>query len=112
MSMRAQHWFAWIAHGLVLMLGSSAVADDAVADAIHDRLLTLDSHIDTPSVMARGGFDIEVRHDVSRDRSQVDLPRLREGGIDAGFFIVFIPQGALDAAGFAAAKEHADRLFQ
>lgn len=96
---------------LTVLIAGSLEGNDETADAIHARIMTLDSHLDTPSVMARGDFNIEERHDHLRDRSQVDLPRLREGGIDGGFFIVFIPQGPLDSAGFAAAKAHADRLF-
>ena len=48
-------------------------------------LLTLDSHLDTPFVLDRKGFDIGRRHDWQTDYAQVDLPRMKEGGLDGGF---------------------------
>jgi len=61
--------------------------------AIHEALLTLDSHLDTPLDLERPGWDIMQRHDVADDLSQVDLPRMTEGGLDGGFFAIFIGQG-------------------
>jgi membrane dipeptidase len=43
----------------------------------------------------------------ARDGSQVDLPRMIEGGVDGGFFVVFTPQGARGAPGNALARDHA-----
>lgn len=82
--------------------------DDA---SVHARALVMDSHIDLPSVMLRGGFDISHRHDVLRDMSQVDLPRLRQGGVDGGFFVVYLPQGPLTQEGYEQARRRADQLF-
>lgn len=80
--------------------------------AVHARLLTLDTHLDTPLRLTRPGFDIAARNDVTRDGSQVDLPRLREGGLKAGFFAIFIAQGRQDAAGLAQAQRQADRIYE
>ena len=60
--------------------------------AIHDRILTLDSHIDIPWP-DRGDFASG-----SADR-QVDLPKLREGGLRAVCLAAYIPQTALDETG-------------
>lgn len=60
--------------------------------AIHDRILTLDSHIDIPWP-DRGDFASG-----SADR-QVDLPKLREGGLRAVCLAAYIPQTALDDTG-------------
>ena len=38
----------------------------ARAKALQQRLLTLDSHLDTPANFGRAGFDIEQRHDQDR----------------------------------------------
>lgn len=67
----------------------------------------LDTHFDTPANLGRPGWSILDRHDTARDGSQVDLPRMIEGGVDGGFFAVFTPQGARGAAGNAAARDHA-----
>ncbi|MFP4489276.1 MAG: dipeptidase [Bacteroidales bacterium] len=59
------------------------------ADKLHDRILTVDSHCDTPMRMMRSDFDLGQRN----DDGCVDFPRMEEGGLDAEFFAVFIGQG-------------------
>jgi len=63
--------------------------------ALHERLLVLDTHLDTPALLARPGWDILKRHSVAEDGSQVDYPRLVEGGLDGGWWAVYTPQGPL-----------------
>ena len=41
------------------------------------------------------------------DGSQVDLPRMDEGGLDGGFFVIYTPQGALTAEGYREARDAA-----
>jgi membrane dipeptidase len=98
---------------LALMLGSMAFAparaDPAVpADvrALHEGLITLDTHLDTPANFSRPGWDILDRHKISQ-RSLVDYPRMVDGGLDGGFFAVFTPQGPRTPAGNAAARDAA-----
>ena len=73
----------------------------------HDDFLVLDSHLDTPLVLDRAGFDITRRHDWQKDYAQVDLPRMREGGLDGGFWVIYTAQGALTKRGYAKALAHA-----
>ena len=73
----------------------------------HDDFLVLDSHLDTPLVLDRAGFDITRRHDWQRDYAQVDLPRMREGGLDGGFWVIYTAQGPLTKRGYAKALAHA-----
>ena len=76
--------------------------------AIHDRVLTVDTHCDTPMRLLSGEWDIGERHEPSDRRSgKVDLPRMAEGGLDAEFFAVFIGQGERTPEGYARAKERA-----
>lgn len=82
------------------------------AAEIHARVLTLDSHLDTPIVMNRYDFfDIRNKHDVWGYDSQVDLPRMIEGGLDGGFFVVYLGQGPLTIDGRANAKVRAREIF-
>ena len=82
------------------------------ARAIHDRALTVDTHIDTPMHMLREGWKIGERHDPSqRESGKVDLPRMAEGGLDAAFFAVFVGQGERTPDGYAKAKERAMTLL-
>ena len=56
--------------------------------------------------LARPGWDISQRHRYADDLSQVDLPRMREGRLDGGFFAVFTPQGPRTPEGRTLASEH------
>jgi membrane dipeptidase len=82
------------------------------AHKIHERILTLDTHADAPINMVKDGFDIGMRHDRVRDKSQIDFPRMKEGGMDAMFFAVYMAQGPRTAAGHAEAKAKALNIFQ
>lgn len=81
--------------------------------ALHERLFTLDTHIDTPTAsLMRDGWDFGARHERAVDHSQCDLPRMAEGGIDAMVFAVYTAQAARTAAGFAAALGMARAVFE
>lgn len=90
----------------LLCLFSPALWAQELALQLHQRLTVLDSHLDTPMQLARPGWDIAQRHRYGDDLSQVDLPRMREGGLDGGFWAVFTPQGPLTAEGRTLASEH------
>lgn len=82
------------------------------AQEIHERVLTVDTHCDTPLLMIRRDWDMGVRHDPEADpRGMIDLPRMKEGGLDAEFFAVFIGQGKCTQEGYRKARERADELF-
>lgn len=71
---------------------------------IHDRVLTLDTHADTPLRMIEPGFDMAERHDPNETGSKVDYPRMKEGGLDAIFFAAFVAQDIRDDEGNTRAK--------
>lgn len=55
---------------------------------IHTRAIVLDTHIDTPQrLLFENTFDIGVRN----QRGHIDIPRMREGGLDAAFFSIWMP---------------------
>lgn len=66
------------------------------AREIHDRHLTLDTHLDVPLMLRTPGFDISREHTWVDHASQVDFPRMKKGGLDGGFFVIFVPQRLLD----------------
>lgn len=95
------------------MIQLSAAASAAQSAAVHERLFTIDTHIDTPTAsLMREGWDFGARHDSTTDRSQCDLPRMREGGIDALVFAVYVGQLARTAEGLRFAHERALRCFE
>lgn len=85
----------------------------AAAPGPHDGFFTIDTHIDTPTAsLMRPGWDFAARHDRAADRSQCDLPRMAEGGLDALGFAVFVTQAARTPAGYARAHDSALRVIQ
>jgi membrane dipeptidase len=79
---------------LIILLSASCKDNDAklvkLAERIHRKTLTVDTHCDTPlNMMRSSGFDLGERH----TEGCVDFPRMVEGGLDAEFFAVFTSQG-------------------
>lgn len=96
-------------HALLLSLaaaGSGAAAQEvsAQARALHERLLTLDTHLDTTALLDDPAWDILARH--APPGSQVDLPRMREGGLDGGFWVVYTSQQGRTPADDRVARDH------
>ncbi len=90
----------------IVAAGTTGLAGCATSPSqVHQSLLTLDTHLDAPMLFGVQGWDITQRHSVQRDGSQVDLPRMIEGGLDGGFWAIYIPQGPLTPEGRAAARE-------
>jgi membrane dipeptidase len=90
------------------------------ADEIHARVLTLDTHKDIEPQLAPESLpsDPETRErfrrkfdPTVRGTQQVDFPKMREGGYDCAFFIVYVAQRKLDAAGYARALREANAKF-
>jgi len=77
------------------------------ATALQMRLLTLDTHLDTPASLALPGWSILDAHTVTGDYTQVDLPRMKRGGLDGGFWVIYTPQGPLDVEATRKARDFA-----
>lgn len=73
---------------------------------IHSRIVTLDSHCDTPMLFEQG-YRLEERSDIAL----VDLHKMDEGGLDAVTMVAYIPQGARDKNALARATRNADGLL-
>ena len=65
---------------------------EEIAAEIHKRVLTVDTHTDTPWLLLDGKFDLSERHNYNDDRSRLDFPRMKEGGLDAVFMASFVGQ--------------------
>jgi membrane dipeptidase len=81
------------------------------AAKIHQAVLTLDSHTDTPLQMIQKGFDMSVRHDSRKEYSKIDFPRMKEGGLDGAFFGVFVSQGPRNPEAYEKVRLRAVMLF-
>ena len=55
---------------------------------LHANAIVVDAHADTPQrLFFETGFDLGARH----ENGDVDIPRMREGGLDAQFFSIWVP---------------------
>jgi membrane dipeptidase len=82
---------------------STSTGNDAAfmarARAVHDRVLTIDTHVDIdPENFQAGQLNYSQRLN-----TQVDLTKMEQGGLDAIFFSIYVGQGPLTAAGYEAA---------
>ena len=83
------------------------------ADKIHARAYTVDTHADAPiNMMDMEGFDVGAKHKYEDDGTQIDFPRMKEGGMDAMFFAVYLGQGKRTPEANAEAKTKALKIFQ
>ncbi len=95
--------------GLALAIPASA-AEEQVSTAdrlLHERILTLDTHLDTPTRFERPGWRFDRWHNYDWDGSQVDLPRMERGGLDGGFFVIYTAQGPLTPQAYAQVRDQA-----
>ena len=87
-----------------------ATADDpaliARARAIHDRVITLDTHNDIEPATFTTACNYTMRL-----TTQVNLPKMVEGGLDVSFMIAYVGQGPLTPEGYDAAYREASAKF-
>ncbi len=76
------------------------------ARAIHERVITLDTHDD----ISPANFTRE-RNYTQDLPTQVNIPKMVSGGLDAAFFIVYVGQGDLTPAGYDSAYKQAIAKF-
>lgn len=77
------------------------------AKGIHERVITLDTHDDINT----SNFTLEKNY-TQRLETQVNLPKMIDGGLDVAWFIVYVGQGDLTTEGFDKAYAQADEKFK
>ena len=120
---------AFICLLMLTMSAAPAVAQQNESEAqllararkIHHRVLTLDTHKDISPLLASEAVPEDP---AERERfitlhdpriwgpNQLDFPKMRVGGLDVAFFIVYVGQGPLTPDGFATARETALTKFE
>lgn len=73
------------------------------ADRVHRAVLSVDTHCDTPMNLMEENFDLGVKN----KNGCVDFPRMKEGGLDAEFFAVFIAQGPRNDSAYSEVHKEA-----
>ena len=105
--------------GIALLLLHSCNPDsegdefpDVNGEMTHQKILTLDTHVDTPySWFSVEGFDFAGNDESLGFNNNVDLDKMKRGGLDAIFLVAYIDQGPLDQAGFAFAIDTTKKLI-
>jgi len=77
------------------------------AKQIHERVITLDTHAD---INVKNFTD--KKNYTQRIESQVNLPKMIEGGLDVAWFIVYTKQGSLTKNGYKIAYDNAMSKFE
>jgi len=98
-----------------LVVASVAFAQQASSDdpivkralAIHERAVTLDTHIDIYTTYATPALDPGTG-----TKLQCDLGKMEKGGLDGVFLVVFVGQGPLDEPGYRRAYDQAMVKFE
>ena len=83
-----------------------AATDPEAARKLHFDSIVVDTHDDTTQRLLDPSFDLSVRH---ADGS-IDIPRMREGGLDAIFFSIWVPGTVTGDKAVAAALEQIEAV--
>ncbi len=75
---------------------------------LHSRSIVIDTHVDTTQRLFDPGFDLATRH----HDGGVDIPRLREGGVGAVFFAVWVPGTVTGPEAVRRALEQIDAIHR
>ena len=97
-----------LASGVAALALTPGLARAAVdARALHKKLICIDTHLDMPANLARPGWNVMDKHSFDQDFTQVDYPRMIEGGLDGGFFAIYTPQAPVTPEGMSAMRDAA-----
>ncbi len=80
----------------------------AKARALHFRSIVVDTHDDTTQRLLNPQFDLGERH----TDGSVDIPRMREGGVNAIFFSIWIPGSVTGPEAVKRAMDQIDAVRQ
>lgn len=79
------------------------------AKELHSKMVTIDTHTDTPLAFLRPDFDFGGNGNPKI--SKVNLKKMEQGGLDAAFFAVFISQDELTPEKYIHANAYALQIF-
>ncbi|MCP4977758.1 MAG: membrane dipeptidase [Maribacter sp.] len=82
------------------------LSDDALVQEIHEKVITIDTHddINVKNFTASKNY-------TQRLTTQVNIPKMKEGGLDVAWLIVYTGQDSLNTVGYEKAKANAMAKF-
>lgn len=83
----------------------------AQAKHIHDTSIILDSHCDTPMFFTDNSRENIQMFGTRSDRVLVNLPKMKEGRLDASVMVAYLPQGPRTEEAYKAVTEKTNRLL-
>jgi membrane dipeptidase len=106
---------------LLLLVGCSLfTAEDSQTDdaklreramKLHREAIVVDTHNDITSAITDGGFDMGARD--TSGKNQTDIPRMKDGGLDAEFFAIYVAAKYAKEGGAASrAMEMIDGVYE
>lgn len=106
--MRGKKVWAGLGIAAVLGVGASLKADtiSEKAKKLHFSSLVIDTHDDTTQRLMDSQFDIGERH----NDGNIDIPRMREGGLGAIFFSIWTPSSTKGPEGVKRALDQIDAV--
>jgi membrane dipeptidase len=90
------HWIASFLSLLLIGCSLFATEDSQTNDAklreravkLHREAIVIDTHNDITSAITDDGFDMGAKD--TSGKNQTDIPRMKEGGLDADFFAIYV----------------------
>jgi membrane dipeptidase len=84
---------------------------DILLDSVHDRAFVIDLHNDLMEMISGGGFKYQLADRHTPPTGQTDIPRLRDGGVDAQIFAIWIsPTTYASSTWFSTSAKFLDTL--
>jgi len=91
------------------LLATMMLADDGISEKarkLHFSSIVVDTHDDTTQLLLDPKFDLGERH----SSGSIDIPRMREGGLGAIFFSIWIPSKVTGPIAVQKALEQIDAV--
>src|SRR5580704_8041710 len=100
--------FASVSLLLLAALAFTAVSVSEKARKLHISSIVVDTHDDTTQRFLDGKFDLGER----TNTGSIDIPRMKEGGLDAIFFSIWIPSKVTGPEAVRRALQQIDAVRQ
>ena len=102
-------------HPLLLALAltgacTGSPADEPAVEALHYDAIVVDTHSDTTPYFQDPTFDFAARH--PKTYTHMDLPRIREGGLDVQFWSIYMGRREGDGRAIREALERIDAVHR
>ena len=90
----------------ILFINCNTTVKEPTAEQIHSNVITIDTHDDIDVT----NFTDNLNYTSDTD-TQINLPKMMEGGLDVSWFIVYTGQGDLTPEGYKKASDNAEAKF-